>query len=127
MTNTNNQLSTTETAKLVRQALKATYPAQKFTVKSSRGLTINVRWTDGPAQADVKALVDGFDVTYMFAERRISAPVMAIITVKIAELFAFEQGDYCAINKRKCDFERLIPADKITTAYFDYAKQGMSY
>lgn len=50
-------LTCTETAKLVRQALKAAWPGVKFSVRSNRyagGASIDVKWTDGPTEYAVK-------------------------------------------------------------------------
>lgn len=52
-------LSATETARLMRSALKATFPGTKFSVRSDSN-SINLRWTDGPATDAVKAVSDGF-------------------------------------------------------------------
>jgi Large polyvalent protein associated domain 29 len=49
----------TETAKLVRVALKKNFPGIKFSVTSSRH-TINVSWTDGPIDPQVKAVTNTF-------------------------------------------------------------------
>jgi hypothetical protein len=49
-------LSVTETAKLLRKALKAAHPGVKFSVRSSSysgGASIRVGWTDGPTAAEV--------------------------------------------------------------------------
>ena len=56
-------LSTVETAKLIRKALRAEFPATKFSVRSSNysgGSSIDVRWTDGPTSAEVDAVSAGF-------------------------------------------------------------------
>jgi hypothetical protein len=56
-------LSCAETAKLVRQALKAAFPGVKFSVRShtySMGANISVNWTDGPTEAAVNAITDGY-------------------------------------------------------------------
>lgn len=53
-------MSVTDTAKLVRQALKAAFPGVKFSVRSSSyagGASIDVGWTDGPQQAEVDNVV----------------------------------------------------------------------
>lgn len=53
-------LSCTETAKLVRKALKAAFPGVKFSVRSdsySMGASIYVSWTDGPGGKKVDAVV----------------------------------------------------------------------
>lgn len=54
--------STTETAKLIRQDLKATFPSIKFSVRShTRGTdAIVVEWEDGPTTRQVEALVNGY-------------------------------------------------------------------
>jgi hypothetical protein len=52
-------LSTAETAKLVRKALKAAFPGVKFSVRSSEyagGSSISVRYTDGPRSSKVDAV-----------------------------------------------------------------------
>lgn len=57
-------LSAAETAKLVRQALKAAFPSFKgFSVRSktySGGASMNVSWTDGPTAAMVDRVVQPF-------------------------------------------------------------------
>jgi hypothetical protein len=53
----------TEVAKHVRQALRAAFPAVKFSVRSdsySMGASIRISWTDGPSKASVDAIVDAF-------------------------------------------------------------------
>lgn len=60
-------LSCAETAKLVRAALGESFPGVKFSVRSSTysgGASINVRWTDGPSGAAVKAVTDQFEGAY---------------------------------------------------------------
>ena len=60
---TTTYLSCAETAKLVRQALKAAFPGQRFSVRSdvySGGASIRVRWTDGPRESDVDPVVKAF-------------------------------------------------------------------
>ena len=56
--------SVVETAKLLRAALKQTYPGIKFGVKStsySGGASINVTWTDGPVDSDVEKTAKQFE------------------------------------------------------------------
>lgn len=60
-------LSCAETAKIVRQALKEAFPGIKFSVRSSTysgGASMRVRWTDGPNNAQVEAITDGFNGAY---------------------------------------------------------------
>lgn len=52
-------ISCADTAKLVRQALKAAFPGVKFSVRSSvysGGASIDVRWTDGPLRKEVEPI-----------------------------------------------------------------------
>lgn len=63
MTSTVTDLTCTETATLVRQALKAAYPGTRFKVRSNRytgGGSIRVTWTDGPAVAAVEPLLNRY-------------------------------------------------------------------
>lgn len=56
-------LSVAETAKLLRKALKAQFPGQKFSVRSKSyagGASIRVSWTDGPSDEEVKAITDNY-------------------------------------------------------------------
>jgi hypothetical protein len=56
-------LSCTETAKLVRQALKKAFPTVKFSVNSKNyagGASINVAWKDGPATKEVEAVAKNY-------------------------------------------------------------------
>ena len=53
-------LSVTDTAKLVRAALKTGFPGVKFSVRSSRGSAIDVSWTDGPFEKDVDQIADRY-------------------------------------------------------------------
>lgn len=54
-------LTGTETAKLLRGALKAAFPAVKFRVyKSKGGGSISVKWTDGPTVGAVKEITRKF-------------------------------------------------------------------
>jgi hypothetical protein len=62
-----NSLSCAETAKLVRQALKESFPGVKFAVQSSvysGGASITVRWTDGPAAKVVETITSKFEGAY---------------------------------------------------------------
>lgn len=50
-------LTVADTAKLVRQALKAAFPGVKFSVRSNSyagGASIDVSWTDGPLESAVQ-------------------------------------------------------------------------
>jgi len=60
-------LSCADTAKLVRAALKESFPGVKFSVRSSvysGGASINVGWVDGPNADQVKGIVSAFEGSY---------------------------------------------------------------
>lgn len=62
-----NYLSCAATAKLVRQALKESFPGVKFSVRSSTyagGASIDVAWQDGPTARQVKSITDTFEGAY---------------------------------------------------------------
>jgi hypothetical protein len=62
-----NYISVTETAAMIRKALKEAFPGIKFGVRSSKyagGATISVRWTDGPNAAQVDSVVTIFQGSY---------------------------------------------------------------
>jgi hypothetical protein len=62
-----NSLDVTEVAKLIRKALKEASPGVKFSVLSSRyagGSSIDVLWTDGPTETQVRGLVSKFEGSY---------------------------------------------------------------
>jgi len=56
-------LSCADTAKMIRAALKRSFPGTKFSVKShvySGGASIRVRWLDGPTDKMVSGVTGGF-------------------------------------------------------------------
>ena len=60
ITQTTENISVVETAKLVRQALKRAFPGVVFSVRSksySGGASINVDWTDGPRTKEVNPII----------------------------------------------------------------------
>jgi|ERR1700723_36560 len=59
-----NYLSTAETAKLIRSAIKKAFPNVKFSVRSdsySGGSSIRVDWTDGPTTKQVNAIASQYE------------------------------------------------------------------
>lgn len=56
-------LSVTDTAKVMRATLRKSWPAVKFSVRSSKyagGASIDVGWTDGPTEWEVRRVSQGF-------------------------------------------------------------------
>lgn len=54
-------LDVADLAALVRSALKREFPAVKFSVRSSRGSSVNVSWVDGPIPRDVDHIAHQFE------------------------------------------------------------------
>jgi hypothetical protein len=54
-----NYISAVDTAKLIRKVLKREFPGQKFSVRTDR--SINIKWTDGPTEDEVKPYVMPFE------------------------------------------------------------------
>lgn len=60
-------ISVVDTAKLVRAALKESFAGVKFSVTSDSyagGASINIKYTDGPAESQVKAVISNFEGSY---------------------------------------------------------------
>jgi len=58
------RMSTTETAKAVRESLKQAFPRTKFSVRSksySGGSSVSVYWTDGPTTKQVQPILNCFE------------------------------------------------------------------
>lgn len=56
-------LTTAETAKIIRQALKEAFQGVKFSVKSENS-TVGITWTDGPNVDQVKSVVGHLKAAY---------------------------------------------------------------
>lgn len=53
---TKHYLTATETAKLVRTALKSAFPGVKFSITTKHHTSVRVTWKDGPSSAEVKKI-----------------------------------------------------------------------
>lgn len=81
----------TDTAALIRAALKRSFPATKFSVRSdrdARGSAVHVSWTDGPAVKLVERVVGVFEgrgsgARYVFASRSYSDAFTARALAKL--------------------------------------------
>ncbi len=61
MTTTKNYLTAAQTTKLIRAALKAAFPGQRFSVRLGSGRrSARVSWIDGPTTEVVDAVVSAF-------------------------------------------------------------------
>lgn len=84
---TTEYVSAADTAKLIRQALKAAFPATKFRVRIARGGATYIDWTDGPREADVAEVWGPFEQETFdgMQDMRVQNP---------ATLYANEDGSY---------------------------------
>lgn len=58
---TTRMIRATEQAKMIRAALKGSFPGFRFdSVRSERGGSIRICWTNGPSKADVDGIVQKF-------------------------------------------------------------------
>src|SRR5882672_5529511 len=67
-----NYISVTDTAKMMRKALKEAFPGIKFSVKSDKyagGASIDVHWIDGPSVAMVDSLQTRFGADFVHCHR----------------------------------------------------------
>ena len=72
-------VSATDTAKLVRTALKEKFPATKFSVRTTKyagGASLDVNWTGGPTTPKVDAVVKNFEGTEPDASGDFTDPVI---------------------------------------------------
>lgn len=63
VTNRTIYLTRAETNKLIRKALRESFPGVKFSVRRSSGSTY-VNWTDGPTKAEANAVASKFEAAY---------------------------------------------------------------
>lgn len=86
-------VSCADTAKLVRAALKAAFPACTFAVRSkvySLGASINVTWTDGPTTARVEVVAHQFcklGADHIFCRREMSDKHWTTVAASVANFF----------------------------------------
>jgi hypothetical protein len=112
-------LSCADTAKLVRAALKETFPGVKFSVRSSvysGGASIDVSYTDGPSASQVEAVAQAFQGAYfdgmtdykgsnyntldgqavrfgadfIFVKRNFTAPTLTGVVVQVCNYYGFD-------------------------------------
>jgi len=67
-------IGATESAKMIRKALKANFPRTRFSVRKSNGNSVRVRWTDGPCPADVDLITNRFEGSRYDAAQDLRTP-----------------------------------------------------
>lgn len=93
-------LSCAETAKLVRQSLKESFPSVKFSVRSDTyagGASIRVNWIDGPTSDQVEAVVGVFAGSYFDGSIDYQGGVYAMldgVPVRFGANFIFCNREY---------------------------------
>lgn len=102
-------ISCADTAKLIRQALKESFPGIKFSVRSSTysgGASINVGWTDGPNEKQVEAVAGVFSGAYFDGQQDYKGSTYALVD-GIQTRFG---ADFIFCNRRASDaaIERAI-------------------
>lgn len=56
-----------EANKIIRRALKEAFPGTKFSVRKTAGSATDINWTDGPNEAQVRAVAERFAGDYFDA------------------------------------------------------------
>ena len=116
--------SCSETAKLVRKALKEKFPNQKFSVRSSvysGGASIDVSWNDGVSQEQVNEIIKqfegaGFDgmIDYKYYIKHWLLPDGKVLP------FKSEGTDDCGGTRSSYEFEKPHPEAKEVHFGADY-------
>lgn len=101
-------MTTTETAKLIRNELKGLFPKQKFSVRKQHVGAINVSWLDGVAHDKVQPVLRKHERyqrdeatqeilqggnTFIFAERSVSEKNKEKIRKKIRKGYGWENKE----------------------------------
>lgn len=109
--------TTTETAKLIRKALKVKFPTVKFSVRSSMysgGSSINVSWIDGPMTEEVNSVVKFYEGA-SFDGMTDSKSYKSALMVFEGEEFPTEihfGADYVFINRSMSSESKAILVEK---------------
>ena len=121
-------LTTAETAKLLRQALKERFPTTRFSVRSktySGGSSIDIEWTDGPTTTAVDALKAHFEgatfdgmidlksylpavahngevvkmgADFIFTHRRYTGPFLSRVVAEVGTRYHAPRESWPAVN-----------------------------
>jgi Large polyvalent protein associated domain 29 len=78
-------ISATDTAVMIRKALKEAFPDVKFSVRTSKysgGASVSVRWKDGPNDAQVNAVTGVFKGSYFDGQQDMKGNRYAMVDGK---------------------------------------------
>lgn len=114
----------TETAAMLRAALKGEFPDTKFSVRVTRGRSIRVRWADGPVEADVRRVTDFYAGEDFDAMADMGVPRRSLIVhddgreeaVQFGVRFVFTNRDHSDPFRAWAKSE----IERVTSAVFDY-------
>ncbi|MES1979750.1 MAG: LPD29 domain-containing protein [Pseudomonadota bacterium] len=109
-------ISCADTAKLIRQALKESFPGIKFSVTSktySGGASINVGWIDGPNDAQVQAVAGIFSGAYFDGQTDYKGSTYALVD-GIQTRFG---ADFIFFNRRDSDAAVQRAIDRVSRDY----------
>src|ERR1700733_14744158 len=113
-------VSTTDTAKLIRKALKEAFPGVKFSVKSDSyagGSSIRVKWTDGPSAAMVESVACTFKGSYFDGMTDCKGNVYALMDGKLTSfgpdfVFCNREDSDAAVARAIAQLTRFWGAEK---------------
>lgn len=128
-------ISTTDTAKLIRAALKDAFPAIKFSVISRKyagGASIDVTWTDGPVASVVEKITDRFrgaDFDGMTDSKNYVTHEVKGVRVHYRADFVFAKRSFSAdamqtaadvvAGRKGVTAPRVIPETRLCCAYLE--------
>jgi hypothetical protein len=124
MTEDTKYYSTTETAKLVREALKGfkfQYPGVKFSVRShlyAGGSSIQVGWTDGPLAREVDAVVKRFEGATFDGMIDLKSYVTATETDEDGQTVKVSYGADWVFTNREMSEEAAAVAAEVLRDYY---------
>lgn len=125
LTKPTRYIPVTETAKMIRTALKQAFPEVKFSVKTSKyagGSSINVNWTDGPLTKQVEPIAQAFQGGYfdgMTDYKGHHTKALDGEPVSFGGDFVFTQREWSATTKANllAGLEPLSASDRQELAY----------
>lgn len=109
-------ISCADTAKLVRQALKESFPGIKFSVRSntySGGASIRVGWTDGPNADQVEAVAGVFSGAYFDGSIDYKGCTYALVDGKQTRFGA----DFIFVERQNSDAAVQRAIDQVARRY----------
>jgi hypothetical protein len=131
-------LSCAETAKLVRAALRESFPGIKFSVTSSvysGGASINIKYQDGPTYEQVKSVVSNFEGSYfdgMTDYKGSNYSSMNGVNVRFGADFIFVNRKYsmaffAGAVQAACEYYGYAMPELCESSFGAYIARGLDY